>query len=393
MQASSPKTIIMREESIKLLLVEDDAGDRKIVTLALAQFSDVVDFNIETAETLSEAIENLKNKDYNVVLLDLGLPDSRGLDTVQKTHEANPNIPIVVLTGLADEETGLEAMEKGAEDYLVKGKILEHTLIKTIRYAIERKRVENKLKEAVEAKEKFISIVSHDLRVPLASIKESISIVIDGVTGKIKKEQKDCLDIAKRNVDRLNRLINDLLDFQKLGAGKMNFDIHDNNANDVAKEVYETMLSMAKKEGINLVLELDSNLPMAKFDKDKINQVLSNLVNNAIKFTKEGSITITTSKKGDVIQISVSDTGCGIKKEDLPKLFHEFAQLETTGIEKPKGTGLGLVITKEIITKHGGEIWIESEVGQGSTFSFTLPIQELDVKKDTEIEAHLAKQQ
>ena len=383
----------MHKESIKLLLVDDDAGDRKMVKLALSQLSDIVDFNIETAETLSGAIEHLKNKNHDVVLLDLGLPDSRGLDTVQKTHEANPDIPIVVLTGLADEEAGLGAMEKGAEDYLVKGKVLEHTLVKAIRYAIERKKVENKLKEAVEAKEKFISIVSHDLRVPLASIKESISIVMDGVTGKIKKEQKDCLDIAKRNIDRLNRLINDLLDFQKLGAGKMNFDIHDNNANDVVKEVYETMLSMAKKEGINLVLELDSSLPMVEFDKDKINQVLSNLVNNAIKFTKEGSVTITTSRKEDAIQISVSDTGCGIKEEDLPKLFHEFVQLETPGIEKPKGTGLGLVITKEIVTKHGGEIWAKSEVGKGSTFSFTLPIQELDVKKDMEIEAHLAKRQ
>jgi DNA-binding response OmpR family regulator len=187
----------MHKESIKLLLVDDDAGDRKMVKLALARPSNIVNFEVETAETLSEATERLKNKDYDVVLLDLGLPDSQGIDTVQKTLAANPNVPIVVLTGLANEETGLEAIEKGAEDYLVKGKSIEHALVQIIRYAIERKKVEEKLKEAIEAKSQFMSVVSHELRVPLASIKESLAIVLDGLAGKITKEQRYCLDIAE----------------------------------------------------------------------------------------------------------------------------------------------------------------------------------------------------
>jgi signal transduction histidine kinase len=380
----------MHKESIKLLLVDDDSGDCKMVKLVLAQSSDIVDFNTETAETLSEATECLKNKDYDVVLLDLGLPDSRGINTVQKAHDANPDVPIVVLTGLANEEMGIEAIKKGAEDYLVKGKPLEYTLVRTLRYAIERKKIEKKVKEAIEAKSQFMSMVSHELRVPLASIKESIAIVSDGFAGKIEKDQRNYLDIAIRNIDRLNRLIGDLLDFQKLEAGKMNFEMQDNNANEIAKEVYDTMLSSAKEKGVNLVLELDSSLPTVSFDKDKINQVLSNLVNNAIKFTKQGSITIATSKREDTIQVSVSDTGYGIKNEDLPRLFHEFEQLETSGAGKASGTGLGLAISKEIITKHNGEIWAESEVGKGSTFFFTLPNQELDIKKDMELEAHIA---
>jgi signal transduction histidine kinase len=380
----------MHKELIKLLLVDDDAADRKIVRLALDQSSNVMDFNVEIAETLSQATEYLKNKDYDVVLLDLGLPDSGGINTIQKAHEANPRAPIIVLTGLANEEMGLKAIEAGAEDYLVKGIPLEHSLIRIIRYAIERKKVERKLKEAIEAKSQFMSMVSHELRVPLASIKESIAIVLDGVIGRITKEQRDCLNIAKRNVDRLNRLIGDLLDFNKLEAGKMNFEMQANNANEIAKEVYDTMLPVAKEKGINLVLELDGSLPRASFDKDKVNQVLSNLVNNALKFTEEGSITIATSKREDTIQISVSDTGCGIKKEDLPRLFHEFEQLETVGIEKTRGTGLGLAISKEIITRHSGEIRAESELGKGTTFFFTLPIQEMELKKDMELEAHIA---
>lgn len=380
----------MHKELIKLLLVDDDVADRKVVKLALNQSSNVMDFNVETAETLAQATEYLKNKDYDVVLLDLGLPDSGGINTVQKAHEANPNVPIVVLTGLANEEVGLEAIEKGAEDYLIKGMPLEHSLVRIIRYAIERKKVGKKLKEAIEAKSQFMSMVSHELRVPLASIKESIAIVLDGLVGKITSEQRNCLDIAKRNIDRLNRLIGDLLDFNKLEAGKMNFEMQGNSINETAKEVYDTMLPSTKEKGINLVLELDGNLPVASFDKDKITQVISNLVNNALKFTKEGRITITTSKRQDSIQVSVSDTGCGIKKEDLPRLFHEFEQLETVGIEKTRGTGLGLVISKEIITRHNGEICAESELGKGTTFFFTLPIQEMELKKDMELEAHIA---
>ena len=307
----------MHKELIKLLLVDDDAGDRKIVKLALDQSSNVMDFNVETAETLAQATEYLKNKDYDVVLLDLGLPDSGGINTVQKAHEANPRAPIIVLTGLANEEMGLKAIEAGAEDYLIKGIPLEHSLIRIIRYAIERKKVEEKLKEAIEAKSQFMSMVSHELRVPLASIKESIAIVLDGLVGKITKEQRNCLDIAKRNIDRLNRLIGDLLDLNKLEAGKMNFEMQRNSVNETAKEVYDTMLPSAKERGINLVLELDGNLPVVSFDKDKVTQVMSNLVNNALKFTKEGRITIATSKREDTIQVSVSDTGCGIKKEDL----------------------------------------------------------------------------
>ena len=379
----------MHKESINLLLVEDDAGDRKMVKLALNRSSNVADFNVEAAETLSQATECLKNKDYDVVLLDLGLPDSGGVNTVQKAHEANPNVPIIVLTGLS-EGLGLEAIAKGAEDYLVKGKSLEHALFRIIRYAIERKKVEKKLKEAIEAKSQFMSMVSHELRVPLTSIKESIAIVLDGLAGKISEEQRNCLDIAKRNIDRLNRLVSDLLDFNKLEAGKMNFDMQDGNVNETAKDVYDTMLPVAKEKGMNLVLELDDCLARVKFDRDKINQVMSNLVNNAIKFTKQGRITIATSKREGAIQVSVSDTGCGIKKEDLPRLFHEFEQLEAVGIEKTRGTGLGLAISKEIIARHNGEIRAESELGKGSTFLFTLPSLELNNKKDAELEACIA---
>ena len=262
-------------------------------------------------------------------------------------------------------------------------------LVRTIRYAIERKLAEEKLKEAIEMKSEFISTVSHELRTPMTSIKEGISIVLEGAAGQINDDQKELLGIAKRNLDRLARLINDVLDLQKLQSGKIGFDMQNNNINEVVEEVYKAMLPSVKEKGLDFLLNLDSTLGKVKFDVDKIIQVLTNLVNNAVKFTEKGQITIATSKLENAIQVSVSDTGCGMKQEDLPKLFRKFGQLGKGGDRKTGGTGLGLAICKDIIDRHNGKIWAESEAGKGSTFCFTLPTT--DTPADNELERHLTK--
>ena len=214
--------------------------------------------------------------------------------------------------------------------------------------------------------------MSHELRTPLTSIKEGICIVLDKTAGTINEDQQKYLDIASRNVDRLSRLINSVLDFQSLESGKMKFRMEENNINEVAREVWETMLPMAKKKNLSLVCQLDEKLPRAIFDKDKIIEVLTNLVHNAIKFTENGSITIRSGKENNFIQVKVEDTGMGIKKEDMPTLFQEFMQLQ----KNLGGTGLGLSICKKTIEAHKGKIWAESEFGKGSAFYFTLPITE-----------------
>ncbi len=240
----------------------------------------------------------------------------------------------------------------------------------------ERKKAEQKIKEAMEMKSEFISTVSHELRTPLTSMKESISIVLDQVAGPINDDQRKFLDVAKRNLERLSRLINDVLDFQKFDSGKMRFDMQENDINDLATEVYDMMLSPVKQRKLKLTLRLEDNLPKIKFDRDRIIQVLINLVNNAIKSTEKGKITIGTRKKKNIILVSVSDTGEGIKQEDLPRLFRKFEQLEKGGERKTGGTGLGLVISEEIIKEHNAKIWAESETGKGTTFYFVLPIVE-----------------
>lgn len=238
------------------------------------------------------------------------------------------------------------------------------------------KEAEEKLERAIKIKSDFLSTVSHELRTPLAAIKEGINIVYDQSAGDINKEQKEFLNISKRNVDRLARLINDVLDIQKLESGKMEFNFKENDINSIIEEVFETMKPHAAKKELKFKLDLDKNIPKIEVDRDKLIQVITNLVSNAIKFTEQGSIIISSLLEKNIVKVWVEDTGPGIKKEDIPKLFKTFQQLQAGKGRKTGGTGLGLAICKDIIGKHRGKIWVESESGKGSKFIFLLPIEE-----------------
>ncbi|MGA1867387.1 MAG: ATP-binding protein [bacterium] len=240
----------------------------------------------------------------------------------------------------------------------------------------EQKKVEKKIREAVEMKSAFISVVSHELRTPLTAIKEGIGIVLEGIPGKLNGKQKNFLSIAKRNVDRLARLINEVLDFQKLESGHTEFNMMNHDINEVVEEVYKSMAPSVHHKTIDFLLSLTDNLPLIRFDKDKIIQVLTNLINNAVKFTERGRIAIETRREKNIIQVSVCDTGGGIKKEDIPQIFEKFKQIAMSKGRNSGGTGLGLAICKEIIERHKGKIWAESECGKGTTVHFVLPIKE-----------------
>ncbi len=250
-----------------------------------------------------------------------------------------------------------------------------------IRDITEHKKAEEKIKKMIDTKSGFISIVSHELRTSLAAIKEGVSIVFDGMTGRLNKEQKKFLNIAKRNVDRLSVLINDVLDFQKLETNRMNLDIQDNDIKEVVSEVHETMALYAKKNKVELSLELAEELSEAKFDRAKINQVLTNLVDNAIKFTPEkGKVSINVHLQNEELVISVSDTGIGIHKEALSKIFECFYRVNQRDKEI-QGTGLGLAIVHKIVVMHTGRIEVASEVGQGTTFTVFLPLNLKSIQK------------
>ena len=238
----------------------------------------------------------------------------------------------------------------------------------------DRKHAEEELREAIEMKSQFVSTVSHELRTPLTSIREAVIIILNEVAGRINKDQRHFLDIAKRNIERLSRLINDVLDFQKLNAGKMRFELEENAIEKTVEDALNTMRPYAQKRGVHLSFDHQSNLPELPFDSDKIIQVVTNLISNAIKFTpEEGHISVSVQQREEHLAIQVCDTGFGIPKESLPKIFERFYRVHRPGKEI-KGTGLGLAIVNKIVTGHGGRIDVESELNKGTTFTVLLPL-------------------
>lgn len=238
------------------------------------------------------------------------------------------------------------------------------------------KKKNSELEELYKVKSDFTSMVSHELRTPLTSIKEGISIVLDGTAGRVNDEQKDFLEIARRNVDRLHRLINDVLDFSKLESQKMTFNMKQGDLSKLLKDVVSSYKPVCESKGLSLNIVLGKALPEVSFDEDRISQVINNIINNAIKFTVSGGITVEASfdKRMSSLLVCISDTGPGIKPESIDHLFEKFVQLGGPSDRKTGGTGLGLAISREIITAHHGKIWVESEFGKGSRFCFSLPV-------------------
>jgi len=233
-----------------------------------------------------------------------------------------------------------------------------------------------KAKEVDKIKSEFISTTSHELRTSLAAIKESVMLILDGTAGKTLPEQSRFLGIAKKNIDRLTSLINDLLDISKIETGKIQLNIKTCDIGDVIKKDLNPLEILAEQKGLVLKTKFPKHLPKVNCDSDRIAQIITNLVGNSIKFTpKGGSIAVNARKteRGKAILVAVQDTGIGIDKKNIPKLFTKFGQADTSLTRRHGGTGLGLAICKELVKMHGGRIWVDSEPGRGSTFSFTLP--------------------
>jgi diguanylate cyclase (GGDEF)-like protein/PAS domain S-box-containing protein len=249
-------------------------------------------------------------------------------------------------------------------------------------------------RELDRMKSDFVAVVSHELRTPLASIKMFTSNLLDEVEGEINEDQRETLSRVGKNLDRLSRLINDLLDLSKLEAGKMEMKIGPVDVAEMMRSTCDVFAAASSNKNVAIDVDLPEELPLLWADADRVVQVLTNLVGNALKFTPEkGTVTLsvrrrppeppdriapadadsTLSGEGSLL-VSVRDTGPGIPEDDVARVFDKFYQTDHSMTRKTGGTGLGLPICKEIVTRHGGQIWAESRVGEGSTFSFELPV-------------------
>jgi GAF domain-containing protein/anti-sigma regulatory factor (Ser/Thr protein kinase) len=230
------------------------------------------------------------------------------------------------------------------------------------------------LAEASQHKSQFLANMSHELRTPLNAVLGYTELILDDVYGETPTKMRQVLDRIQRNGKHLLGLINDVLDLSKIEAGQLTLALADYSMQDVVASVHSAVESLAKEKHIALKVELQSNLPPAHGDERKLTQVLLNLVGNAIKFTDEGEVAIKASTANGSITVSVRDSGPGITEADQAKIFQEFQQADSAITREKGGTGLGLTISKRIVELHGGRIWVESSPGEGSTFSFSLPV-------------------
>ena len=380
------------DEPADILIVEDDRSTRAILSALLEEEG----HRVKTRETAEEALNHIVAKaPLEVVIGDLELPDGSGLQVLWTLKKISPDVAFILITGHATLETAIEAVNEGAFAYHVKPLDLD-ALNLSIRNALKQQRlvIENRvllervqqtnveletknreLEAASLAEIHTLSTVSHELKTPLTSVVGYVNrlLVQRDTVGPLSERQESYLEIVRNNTRRLKALVDDLLDVARIGSETLEISPADL---DVLAEIEDVLVSMEdqiSEKGMHIELKIPAD-SRVRCDRLRFSQVITNLVGNACKYSPEGTTTtISARAENGVVQVDVADTGLGISEADQAQLFNKFFRADNGSTPGVPGTGLGLFIVKSIVEAHGGRVWVESEDGEGSTFSFTLP--------------------
>jgi signal transduction histidine kinase len=370
-------------KAIRLLLVQHATDDATALAQCFdGQSGDASIGAVECVGALAEARERLTSDRFDVVLLDLSLPGTQGLEGVESLCAAAPDVPIIVVTEPRDEALGVAAVKAGAQDYLTKGYDNERVVRHAVRHAIERHRLRREregllareraaradAERAARVRDEVLGLVSHDLRSPLSAIGMSANALLEGsgdpavLAGAIARSSEWAL-----------RIISDLLDVTAIEAGKLAIHPEPMTVQALTEMISSVYAPSAAAAGVTLVIDRDDAPPWVDADVDRVVQAVGNLVSNAIKLTpRGGTVTLTVSRGDETVAFRVADTGVGIAPRDMPHLFDRFFQAKESG---RGGAGLGLVIARGIAEGHGGRIEVESHLGRGSVFTLVLPAE------------------
>jgi len=389
---------------MRTVLVVDD---EEIVRFVLRQTLVEKGYSVIEAKDGGDALARLSSGGIDSVLLDLKMPGMDGIETMKRMKEFDPDVPVIMVTAFGDIATAVEAIKLGAYDFVEKPPQISRILV-TLERAIEKsileKRVKKlgksveetealravceKLKEMDRLKTVFLSSFSHELKTPLTSI-VGYARLVDKKLGKVLSASgKDYgqsareLDMAKENTriiiteaERLTALINNILDITEMESGVTHWQRERLSLASVIGEAAVPVAEICRKKGLKFIMDTDEGLPEVLGDRARLLQVMGNLFSNAVKFTDKGSVTVTSRlmpdpEAGDAsdckfIGVSVTDTGQGITVKDMESIFEVFCQTGDGLTDKPGGIGLGLPLCRQIVERHGGRIWAESEYGAG----------------------------
>ena len=415
--------------SILLLLIEDNPGDARLVREHLHDTTGAQRFEVNNTPSLAAGIASLDQLPApDIVLLDLSLPDSFGLETLARWLTAAPALPVIVLTGSDDEALAVNAVREGAQDYLVKGRIDGPVLVQAIRYAIERKKVEEDLRlaktglehrveertaelreinlrlqgeiaertlaqqqaaellkreqaaraeveSANRSKDEFLAILSHELRTPLNAILGWSEILRTG--DQTPAEVIEGVEVIERNARSQARLVEDVLEVSRIICGKVRLNLGRVDLVAVIDAALASARPTAAAKNIALRSSVELLPSLSPGDADRLQQVVWNVISNAIKFTpRNGEVTVRAQQDETRTEIQVTDTGIGISPDFLPYVFDRFRQSDASTTRSHGGLGLGLSISRHLVEMHGGAVSAASEgEGQGATFTISLPLE------------------
>lgn len=396
-----------RKETLLALIVDDDAVNRLLACAALESAG----WNVEEAENGREALEAFQRLQPDVVLLDVMMPEMDGYTTcaaLRKLPEG-AHTPVLIMTGLDDYNSITQAYDAGATDFLTKplnGLLLTHR----VRYIVRSSRIVQELRdsqaslvqardaalESTRLKSEFLATVSHEIRTPMNGVLGMTEWLMDT---QLTPEQRDCAEAIRTSGDTLLSIISNILDFSKIESGKLQLQQIDFDVRRLLEDIVGPFRQRTQLKGVALACQIQAQVPIwLRGDPDRLRQIVSNLLGNAIKFTEHGEIVLRAevderqdpidpdrpvasrpvngnARRLVTVRFSVADTGIGIAPEACTRIFQPFMQADGSTTKKYGGTGLGLAICQQLVDLMGGSIGVDSEPGQGSVFHVTVPLE------------------
>lgn len=364
----------------KILIVDDVMSNVLLLKVLLTNEK----FAIATASNGRQALEQVDKENPDLILLDVMMPDMSGFEVAQhlKSNPATADIPIIFLTALNSTADIVKGFQVGANDFISKPFNKEELIIRVTHQIslVAAKRLilskTEELQRTIAGRDKLYSVIAHDLRSPMGSIKMVLNMLILNLPAeKIGDEMYELLTMANQTTEDVFSLLDNLLKWTKSQIGKLNVVYQDVDVVEVTDSVIEIFNMVASLKKIE-IREVKPGKMIVNADIDMLKTVVRNLLSNAIKFSKESSeVLVQMEEKDGMAVVSVQDHGCGISEDGQKKLLHTDTHFSTFGTNNEEGSGLGLLLCKDFVTKNGGELWFTSKEGEGSTFSFSIPLK------------------